>query len=306
MVGLPSISHHRCNLTLKAFRLSKRQACSRNSLVTDPRVIYHTINPHPALSPVPTEAVPSSIAEQRESESTWRQLLIQGALAVLLPTDDLENGCLRALVAEIFAEMIIGNGISGKACEGWLLWEGITKIAEVLRHADAQGAEDRSHEASLGPLPSRLQHFGLVNSPVVTVDGPSQPSVVHVRRYQVALMTANGLFWMAIQYILLAATALRAVIGFFATSSSLPLRSTVTMGDRSTTDVGHQSPLENEDERLWSSKRPIVSMKLWSFASKLIELETRMPWLSGSISMLQWAALDGPGKVGNVDGVLDR
>ncbi|RYZ32624.1 MAG: hypothetical protein EOP01_00570, partial [Propionibacteriaceae bacterium] len=70
-------------------------------------------------NPVPTESVPSATVEQRENESAWRQLLVQGVLAVLLPTEDLENGCLRALVAEIFAEMILGNGISGKACESW-------------------------------------------------------------------------------------------------------------------------------------------------------------------------------------------
>lgn len=91
---------------LRSFRIAKRQATSYDSLISDPRTIYHTLHPHPALSPVPTDMIPASVVEQRESESAWRQLLVHGVLALLLPTEDLENGCLRALVAEIFAEMI--------------------------------------------------------------------------------------------------------------------------------------------------------------------------------------------------------
>ena len=87
------------------------------------REIYHTLVPHPALTPVPRETDPSTILEQARNEESWRQLLVQGVLAVLLPTEDLENGCLRALVAEIFSDMILGNGVSGKACKPWLLWE---------------------------------------------------------------------------------------------------------------------------------------------------------------------------------------
>jgi hypothetical protein len=54
------------------------------------------------------------------------------------------------------------------------------------------------------------------------------------------------------------------------------------------------------------SKRPMVSMKLWSCASQLVELDMRMPWLSGFASLLRWLALAGPGRVGDTDGALDR
>ena len=73
----------------------------------------------------------SKALEQKENEAAYRQLLVHGVLAVLLPTEDLENSCLTALVGQIFSEMIIGNGIGGKASEPWLLWEGITKTAEA-------------------------------------------------------------------------------------------------------------------------------------------------------------------------------
>jgi hypothetical protein len=39
---------------------------------------------------------------------------------------------------------------------------------------------------------------------------------------------------------------------------------------------------------------------------QIIELDTRMPWLVGSFSMLHRGLLAGPGKMGDTDGVLDR
>ncbi|KAF2437212.1 hypothetical protein P171DRAFT_506501 [Karstenula rhodostoma CBS 690.94] len=295
---------------LSAIRLSDRQASSQHSLVTDARVIYHTLHPHPALSPVPTDTVPSSITEQRESESMWRQLLIQGVLAVLLPTEDLENGCLRALVAEIFAEMILGNGISGKACEGWLLWEGITRIAEVLQHQGAKEEESQSYDGSLEQPLSRLERYGLLAPPVAEQDGSSRMLLGNTKHHQNAPMTANGLFWMIVQYVFLAGTALRAAIGIIATSAALPLRSAIAIGGQSAFEADHETPLAESGNRaerqLLTSKRPIVSMKLWSCASQLVELDARMPWLSGFISMLRWGVLAGPGRLGNMNGILDR
>jgi hypothetical protein len=31
-----------------------------------------------------------------------------------------------------------------------------------------------------------------------------------------------------------------------------------------------------------------------------------MPWLSATISLLQWGAITGPGEVGNTDGMVDK
>ncbi|KAF1971965.1 hypothetical protein BU23DRAFT_469659 [Bimuria novae-zelandiae CBS 107.79] len=294
---------------LSAFRFSKQQTSSRHSLATDSRTIYHTLHPHPALWPIPSAAAPSSIAEQRENESAWRQLLVQGVLAVLLPTEDLENGCLRALVAEIFAEMILGNGISGKACEGWLLWEGITRIAEVLQQSGSKEEGTQSLDNPEQPL-SRLERYGLLAPPVGEDDGYSPSLLANTEVHQDNPMTVSGLFWMVIQYVFLAGTALRAAIVLIATSSSLPLRSAIASSGQSAIAVGDQPlPLEpgnQAEKQLLTSKRPIVSMKMWSCASKLVELGTRMPWLSGFLSMLQCGALCGPGRVGNINGVLDR
>ncbi|KAF2275829.1 uncharacterized protein EI97DRAFT_450650 [Westerdykella ornata] len=263
---------------LKAFRIAQEQTSGPQSLVSDPRVVYHALHPHPALSPVPSESIPSSVLEQRENESVWRQMLVQGLLAVLLPTEDLENGCLRALVVEIFAEMILGNGISGKACEGWLLWEGITKVAEVLQ-PPPEGQEKEE-------LPQNsLDRYGLLSAPVPDPADP-RPSSRKEMQHGITSVVPTDVFWTILQYAILAFTWFRTVVLAAVRSSALPVRSSPGIGI--------------------AAKRPMLSMRLWSCVSQLVELERRMPWLSGFASLLHWLALAGPGRVGGIDGVLDR
>lgn len=278
--------------------------------MSDPRLIYHTLYPHPALAPVPADAVPSTYVEQRENESAWRQLIIQGVLAVLLPTDDLNNGCLRSLVAEIFAEMILGNGISGKACEGWLLWEAIGRIADILQTDHVQEKDPSSDDGAADEELSRLERFGLLPSQAeVQSDSTSLP-VVDGSRHESAFksISTSSLFWMIIQYAFLACTALRAAILTIATASSLPPRTLA--GGPITMEDGRQSHLPDGESQApthsLAVKRPIVSMKLWSCAGQFVGLDMRMPWLTGFLSMLHCGALFGPGRVGDTDGVLDR
>ncbi|OAK99132.1 hypothetical protein IQ06DRAFT_223949 [Phaeosphaeriaceae sp. SRC1lsM3a] len=293
---------------LIAIRQAKEQASCSHALASDPRLIYHTLNPHPALSPVPTESVPLTIVEQRESESAWRQLLVQGVLVVLLPTEDLENGCLRSLVAEIFAEMILGNGISGKACEGWLLWEGITSIAKILQTEAAKEEANPSDNTAPGQSMTRLERFGLLSSARSQESESINAPTLRNQRHKRWPVLFSGIFWTFVQYILLASTAVRALVSIFATSSSLPSRSTshevspVEASSQPQT-LGIDTPISR---RLSGFKRPVVSMKLWSCTAQLLELSARMPWLLGSISMLHWGLLAGPGKVGDTDGILDR
>lgn len=250
---------------------------------------------------------PASVLEQRESESAWRQLLVHGVLALLLPTEDLKNGCLRALVAEIFAEMILGNGISGKACEGWVLWEGITRIAEVLQTDDTKEtgleSEGPNGEQSL----NRLERYGLLPHQG-TEARTSERLDAEQQRPKQLLVSTTGLFWAVIQYAFLAFTAARAVILCLATSSSLPSR--YVTSEQSSDQISDQLQMPQTktttSKRPLGGKRPVVSMALWSCAAQVVELDVRMPWLSGFTSMLHRGALVGPGKVGETDGVLDR
>lgn len=253
--------------------------------------------------------MPSTHVEQRESESAWRQLIVQGILAVLLPTDDLKNGCLRSLVAEIFAEMILGNGISGKACEGWLLWEAIGRIADILQTDPIEEEKILSNDGTTDEELSRLERFGLLPSQTEEQGNPTSSTGADEHHHGSATMSAVGLFWLVVQYAFLAYTALRALVLTIATASSLPSRSFAS-GPITADESRESNPTEVESQasaRLQASKRrPIVSMKLWSCAAQFVELDIRMPWLTGFISMLHCGALFGPGRVGDTDGVLDR
>lgn len=294
------ITHH------EVLRMAREQAAFPQSLVSDSRLIYHTHNPHPALSPVPVDAVPSTIVEQRESESAWRQLLVQGVLASLLPTEDMNNGCLRALVAEIFAEMIIGNGISGKACEGWLLWEAITTVAKLLQDNGGKQVVKSGRKASEQPK-TQLEQFGLLSQ--VKDDTPTTAArrLERDRHRENISKSFLDIFWALVQCFMMTWIAARAAIKTMATSSSLPLR---TSCEPLSTDANHQFHVKHTQAALagctLTSKRPIVSMRLWSCVAQIIELDVRMPWLSGSLSMLHRWLLVGPGKVGCTDHLLDR
>ncbi len=142
-----------------AYRIS-HSFTHESALLTNPRVIYHSLYPQPALSPVPDAATPLTVAEQSEHETQYRQLLVQSALAVLLPTEDLENACLRTLVADVLAESILGNAIGGKSSEGYFIWETITKIVTLVKTRIQPKVTGKEIEVDTR---SRLEKFGLLS-----------------------------------------------------------------------------------------------------------------------------------------------
>jgi hypothetical protein len=292
-----------------AFRISQ-ESLYPHPLASAPREIYHTLTPHPALSPVPLDDDPSALLEQELNEEAWRQLLVQGVLAVLLPTEDLENGCLRALVAEIFAEMILGNGLSKKACEPWLLWDAITTVIEAITQPGTRvRKEGVEHAHSPTTATSRLEQFGLLSASKET--GNDSHKLNLSSQGSAAFSSASGLFWTVVQYVFLASTALRAFIYTLATSSTLPSRSKTWLSPTEAERQEHVSSnptarSETSSTSLSNDQRPILSMAVWSMVGHLIELEARMPWLSGLLVFLQHGALAGPGRVGDTDGALDR
>jgi hypothetical protein len=237
------------------------------------------------------------VQQQGQNEAAYRQLLVQGVLAVLLPTEDLENDCLTALVGQIFSEMILGGGIGGKASEPWLLWEGITKIAEFI-------------QAQL-PKSKAQVRLNRSNSDV----GNSVPFAISEttgKRWRIG-RSIQKTFWLVLQYVFLAFTAVRFIIISIATSSSLPSRIAPTMkvtGSASSKDYIEPPELTNTKPtskgRTPPLKQPILMMKIWSCVSGLLDLEARMPWLCATISMLQWGAIAGPGELGSTDGMIDK
>lgn len=216
--------------------------------------------------------------EQSRNEAAYRQLLVQAVLAVLLPTEDLENPCLTALVGQIFSELIIGNVVANRAAQPWLLWEGICVVARVL--------EDKKAVAR-----AKLVGGGQLRS-----DG--KPA----RRY-----TVHGFFLSIINLVLLFITSVRLLASAAMAPSSLPSRLSLA-GGKELDDSGnhHEYETSAQSSRTSSTRVPILEFSVWSCAASLTELPSRMPWLSGFLSLLQYAAMNGPGRFGRLDGTLDR
>jgi len=259
-------------------------------LASEPRETYHTLHPHPALSPVPLSSSPDAIAEQRNNDAAYRRLLVQGVLAVLLPTEDLENGCLRTLVGEILAEMVLGSGLGGRACEGWVLWEAIAKVAE------------NSRGEITGPESPDDQRDDRVGHPISTEGTSTRGHTVHGA-------SVTEFLWRVLQYGYMAFTVLRFLaIALATTTSSLP-------ASRDPSHPSHYRGVEASQSasstagtppKSPTGKRPILAMKIWSCVSRLVSLDVIVPWLKGMIALLQWGAISGPGRLGDTDGIVDR
>ncbi|KAL2020248.1 hypothetical protein VTK56DRAFT_8572 [Thermocarpiscus australiensis] len=246
---------------------------------TDPREIYHSLCPLPALSPVPRPDEPESIAAQAENEAVYRQLLVQAVLAILLPTEDLGNGPLTALVGQILSELIIGNAVANRLSEPWLIWELLIIASRNLgRRGDAEDEKQASIASSEG------------------------------RR----TFSVQALFWMILQWCFLATSFIRMAFTVLMASWSLPPRIAQGVGphkDAAQHHVAEQDLMRRTDSPSAdppSSKTPVLAFRCWSAISNLAEIDVRMPWLCGALSMLQWVAMMGPGRIAAVDGKLDR
>lgn len=238
---------------------------------------------------MPNPAIPATSTVQQEHEADYRQLLVQGALAVLLPTEDLENACLRTLVADVIAETILGNSIGGKVCEGWFIWGSITKLIEVVKAKAEPKATGEQIEVDTR---SRLEKFGLL------VDRNDNKEPSKERRWS----TFSSVFWRVLQYGYLTFLTVRFAILGFSASYSRPLRSLTTSKTGST---GEKSPMEGR-VKMSRMTRPILSFRVLSLFSILLDLPRRMPWLSGSLALLQHHLIHGPLRVGATDGMIDQ
>ena len=261
-------------------------------IATDSRTVYHALIPHPAMSPVPSINIPLSIDEQLKNETTYRQLLVQGILAILLPTEDLENACLRTLVTDIIGESILGNGVSGKACEGWLIWEGITKIVETIKARIESKASGEEIEIDTR---SRLEKFGLLSE-------KSEESDRSVEANRSSVL--SEIFWRLLQYGFLIFFAVRFIIIGLIAASSRSSRSRINFVTSGPDIINLPKGQRRSDAP--SSKRPILTFKAFSLTALLLDLSDRMPWLSGSLKLIQYHVTDGFFNVGTTDGLLDK
>ncbi|KAI0383078.1 PXA domain-containing protein [Hypomontagnella monticulosa] len=273
---------------VRAYRIAKNSV-ARPPVEANPREIYHSLWPLPALSPVPQPGHKSAQL-QSDNESAYRQLLVQGVLALLLPTEDLENECLTALVGQLFSELVIGNLIVNRLSEPWLIWEGLIILTRVVRTRNSIEASERGNG---GP------GFDL------KADSSKTPLTTSTHSLYI-----QGAFWSLIQWGFILVNSIRLLLSTIVLSRSLPPRSIPTF-------IHQGNPTSHDDrDEAYSPKTteihpqpvkvPIADFKFWSCVGNLLEMDARMPWTSGALSMAQWGALRGPGRLAGFDGMIDR
>lgn len=250
---------------------------------------------------MPDIAVHFAAEDQAENEAAWRHLLVSGVLSLLLPPEDLQNPCLRTLVGEILSEMIIGNGLGGKACEGWLIWDGLTKIIGAVSTVN-DIAVDRIASPT---TTNRLEQFGLLSA---QADSRSTQTLTPRRNISDIIVQA---VWKLVSIGSIIFSTLRLAILTFARSNSLPSRPdqaqlvqpvNVHLSDN---DESSAPTIINGSVHV-RPKRPILEMSALSSPVRFLLLDVRMPWLTGSLSMVQTILVYSFGAAGCTNGRLDR
>ncbi|CRG85780.1 Elongation factor G 1 [Talaromyces islandicus] len=280
---------------LEAHIVAYRTAKQGSNLVCIPsptQVIYHQLNPHPSLSPPPdglySSPSPEKKVEQQENERLYRHLLAQGVLAVLLPTEDLENVCLRTLVEDILSDLLLGNEVSGKICEGWFIWTTVSKAIQLAKRKGITTTED-AVKSNDGDALGRLERFGLLSNDGVENNSPkNNQSWVSIWIWK-ALYTAY-LFYLTLRFV---------IGGLFRVglSSSEDLAQESASPDQS---IPAKSPTQE------APCRPVLDYRSFALVSQWTRLSQRMPWVTGSLALMQNLVLEGPGKMGATNSVIDR
>ncbi|KAE8144324.1 PXA domain-containing protein [Aspergillus avenaceus] len=267
---------------ITSYRLARKQS-QLPGISSTTREIYHTLNTHPALSPIPNSADPHTIGQQAEAEANYRQLLVHGVLAVLLPTEDLANVCLRTLVCDILADVVIGKQVDGKISEGWFLWESVTKSLGVLGSSSNHKIDATTATAA---EQNQLQKFGLLSPKEETWRHHSSKTQLRMPDW----------VWTVLQLVYLTYVTLRFVVTGLLRVASTPGASTVSLSHANEAPDSCNPP----------SKRPVLGYRLYNMISQLLDIPQRMPWLGGLFALIQYLILAGPSQVGATDSVLDR
>ena len=252
-----------------------------------PARIYHTLRPHPALDPTLSDE------EGRSLQRNYRQLLVQGVLASLLPTEDLQNSPLRVLVTDIIADMILGRVVDDRLCEGWFLHETVSKVVDTINsrmQPKVTGAEIQTDARS------RLEKFGLLSSKGEEIDNNSP---THRQS------TFSAWFWMVLQWIYLALLSVRLIIAGLMHARRLPprWRPPVAPASPGTKMATPESPSPRGND---PSSHLVLDYRIFGMISTLLNLSRRMPWLEGSLCFVQHLLTSGTGRVGKPDSLIDK
>ncbi|KAJ5477355.1 hypothetical protein N7539_007499 [Penicillium diatomitis] len=279
---------------IRSYRLSK-EGSSLSGLPTSRRALYHELNPHPGLLPIPDPTDPDTVTAQAENEAVYRRLLANGTLAVLLPTEDLGNSSLRYLVGDIVSDLILGKQIGARVCQGWFLWEIIGKAADAGQRREASKGSNSPTDVGA----SQLDKFGLLHDE----DAPAKTDDNRQSRTAVWL-------WSILQNIYLVYLGLRFVVtGLFQVASGskkAASRDGSVSIPAATSYVSHAEGLHTWSSEGATTKIPVLDYRLYSMLSQVLCIPSRLPWLSGILALARHMTLAGPGRIGKSDGILDR
>ncbi|KAI5369655.1 putative Phox-associated domain-containing protein [Septoria linicola] len=247
--------------------------------ISEVRLKYHALRPHAAVTPCPVN--PEAISAQQESEVAWCLLLVNRVLSLLLPPEDLQNPCLEVLVSEVLAELIFHNGILGKACEPWLLWDSIAKLLRAQRPVAvavtqiSTSSYDAAHKRGM-------------------LDVKAAANTGHDLSFsQWRPMAVTHAFWTIVQAIVTVSLLLRSFAIALMHAAKIPQR------PQRTTHISGRFAAAKRYAGQEPSKAPVLD---YSDTARPL----RMPWLSGMFSLLLWMVLHGPGQVCRANSRLDR
>lgn len=257
------------------------------------RHLYHELNPHPSLGPPPSHNVSSNSPSQAQNEEAYRQLLVQGSLAILLPTEDLQNGPLRVLVGDIVADLILGQALAGKVCEGWFIHDAINRFATVLNdkvRPKATGDELREDAKN------RLEKFGLLASESDSQHHhSSSKNQSKISAWTWRIMQYGYLLYLFLRYVLKELQCVRQHPRRRQLARILPSTPTLSKaGESSTPSLDDQQP------------RSVLAFGVYALISTLLKLADRMPWLVSIFVFMQHLLLAGVGRLAEFDSTLDR
>jgi hypothetical protein len=173
--------------------------------------------------------------------------------------------------------------VANRLAESWLIWEGLIILSSLIRRRASDPSAQSSTRSS----------------------NNSQPT--SARR----LFSIHGLFLTLLQWCFFAANLVRLIVTTVVSSSSIPRRTRYAISHddemtRQKTESVATDPAHLFETHAEPVKVPVLAFRIWPAISNLIEMDMRMPWLCGALSFLQWIAMTGPGRIADVNGVLDR
>ncbi|RMZ82592.1 hypothetical protein DV738_g1570, partial [Chaetothyriales sp. CBS 135597] len=247
-----------------------------------PRQIYHSLNPHPALDPNQTPE------QQARTAAAYRQLLVQGVLACLLPTEEVQNTSVRILVTDIVADLILRQAVDDKLSDPCFIYN---LVSVAVRSASSRRSESAVQEDGR----SRLEKFGLLSAQNESASPGSTHTGIHTSTRKDLPSSLPARFWSVLHFVYVSLVAVRFIVlgllharqraGTAPLNSARPKR-------------GRQSSHDQLVHR-------VLDYRLFSTLATLLKMPSRMPWLLGFLAFCRHLLSASSARPGAFSSLLD-